>query len=782
MSFNDQEKNNEQILDFLIQLGISYLEKGEYDNSIEKFKMAIDLGEENAKVYLNLSKAYILREQFDEEAQQVFEKSLQFEPENAVLNIILSQLYLDAGREDELALNVFQRALNHNPQNAYAIRTRLIKIHFQHGNIEAARELMQQFTDHPEKISSFLPFYVINEWKHHGFDQVNQYLKKAINIRENPIFYRWLIVNLIQAKRQSLEPIEFSIDDLNLCDKYFKDVRSFDHLLDVYLYPTIERLLMKYSKKIDNISSNVLDEYEVFLAENALSNIWEKALNKKEELQANSIPEKGNIWKKLEPWSIYKKDKSLKNESWQDGKIEEIYNQAEALLIIRLKGITSYEISSLVSDSVAAISKAEQTFIGGFQSSDGIIMFWKDIDNPIRMAINFIQDQSSLHLTNLDNEIKCQFLIHKLSRSDKETENGIVNDLQIALSPFELEREMFFQDNHSFLWSDNSRFQIFITSAVKEKMNSDSQFSLEPIKQSEQHPLSYKIIQIYQLHWDDSLAKIRQNKIKEIGRFKLLKELSQNPIFTSFKAIDKYLERLVIVKILNPDFVKDNDKNSTAELFLREAKIFGKLSHPNVAMVYDIGKDQNFCYLAREYVEGEPLAIQKSIDNKINVARTLTIFYNIARTLSYSHEQNIFHGRLQPKNIFISNKDDIKLTDFQLASFASPLKKFLPPDLKDLTYFAPEQIINNRFNKLTDIFSLGIIMFDLLTDHNPFYDSDRDKIIDNILNKNPRPPSFFNSEIPAQLDRFILKALEKSPEKRLQSMTELEKALGKLNK
>jgi len=159
MNFSDQEKDNEQIVDLLYQLGITYLEKRDYDNSIAKFKKIIDLGEANAKVYLNLSKAYILKEQFDEEAQKIFEKSLQFEPENPVLNVILSQLYLTAGREDAHALHIYQNAIKHHPQNADEISAKLIKVSFQQGNIDVARDLMQQFIDTPAKISSFLPSF-----------------------------------------------------------------------------------------------------------------------------------------------------------------------------------------------------------------------------------------------------------------------------------------------------------------------------------------------------------------------------------------------------------------------------------------------------------------------------------------------------------------------------------------------------------------------------------------------------------------------------------------------
>lgn len=774
MNSSEPENYNENIVDLLIQLGITYLEKGDYDNSIDKFKKVIELGEANAKAYLNLSKAYILKEQFDNEAQQVFEKSLEFEPENSVLNVILSQIYLEAGREDKQAMKVFQVALKHNPENADAIRTKLIKTSFQQGNIDIARDLMQQSIDKPEKISTFLPFYVVNEWKHQGFNRVTQYLKKAIKAHGSTLFYRWLIVNFLQAEEQSLEPFALSVDDLNLCYNYLYEQNSFDQLLDIYLYPAIERMLLKHSKKLKEESSRDIEEYEVFLAENALANIWEKGINKITNSQHSFVPQEGSLWQKLKPWYVSENNNDLDSRDKKKEQIGEIYNQAETVMVMRLKGTASNEVNEALTKSLSAI---EKTFVSGFQSNDGFILFWKDINSPIRMAVNFIQNQSLENRSNLNKQDKIQFLVHKLSRRARDKEKNITNDLQVALSPFQLEREMFFQDNHSDQLEHNTRYQILVTSALKEKINGDSQFALEPIELSVPHPITEKSIQLFQLSWDDSLAKIKQGAIQEIGRFKLLNELNQNPVFSSFKAVDSFLDRLVVMKILNPYFKLDTNQNSTMEFFFQETKILGKLLHPNISLVYDIGNDQNFCFFAREYVEGIPLVVQKSINKKINVNKTLEIFHNIAQTLNFIHEQNIFHGKLQPNNIFVLNNNEIKLTDFQLPSFASPLRNFQAPSLKCLTYSAPEQIDNKAYDNLTDIFSLGVMMYEMLTDHNPFYDTDRDKIFDNMLNKNPQPPTSYNPELPDKLDHLILKTLEKSPGKRYQNIGELEKDL-----
>jgi tetratricopeptide (TPR) repeat protein/tRNA A-37 threonylcarbamoyl transferase component Bud32 len=779
MNFSDQEKDNEQIVDLLYQLGITYLEKRDYDNSIAKFKKIIDLGEANAKVYLNLSKAYILKEQFDEEAQKIFEKSLQFEPENPVLNVILSQLYLTAGREDAHALHIYQNAIKHHPQNADEISAKLIKVSFQQGNIDVARDLMQQFIDTPAKISSFLPLYIVNEWKHQGFDRVAQYLRHAIKTEENLSFYRWFVVNFLQAEKQSLEPFVLSHDDWNLCNNYLDSINAFDHLLDIYLYPAIERLLLKYSKRLNDPASNKIEEYEVFLAEDALSNIWGKALNKKNLSHNYSIPQQGGIWKKLKFWRVTGNEIEIDaaSEKEQLDNIHHIHHQAETLMVIRLIGTTTDDVTEVMSKSVSSVSAPEKTYVGGFKSSDGFLLFWKDVNSAINMVANFIQDHSMKEHFNADNNCKFQIIIHQLSKKGKNKEISIVNDLQTVLSIFQLEREMFFQDDHLGQWKSDSNYQLFVTSSLKEILKGNSQFSLEPVSLITQHPTSEQSLQIYELIWDDSLTKIKRSEIQEIGSFRLLRELHSNQVFSSYKAIDSFLDRLVIIKMLKPDFKIDNAQHSMSELFLQEAKFLGKLSHPNIALVYDIGNEQDFCFFAREYVEGVPLAVQRSINKKINVQRTLTICSNIAQTLKYLHNQNIFHGRLQPNNIFLLDNNDVKIADFQIASFAIPLKTYQTTSLKYLTYFAPEQIENKTFNSLTDIFSLGVMMYEMLTDHNPFYDDDRNKIFKNVLNKTPKPPTAYNSDLPKELDQLVLKAMNKSPKKRYKNIDELEKEL-----
>jgi len=779
MNVSEQENDSEQIIDLLFQLGVTYMEKGDYASSIEKFKKILELGEPGAKVYLNLSKVYILKEQFDEEAQEIFEKSLQFEPENPVLNVILGQIYLDADREDEQAFHVYQNALKHNPKNAEAISAKLIKATFKQGNIETARNFMQQFIDEPEKISTFLPLYIVNEWKHQGFERVAQYLKNIIKIEQSALFYRWLVVNFLQAEKQSLEPFVLSAEDLSFCNQYLENMNSCDQLLDIYLYPAIERLVLKYSKKVDEEPSSGVEEFEVFLAENAFTNIWEKALNQNDEVLNNLNVQEGRIWEKLKLWNSLQGSTSPEAEPVEDDadRIHEICNQSDTMMVLRLKGTHAQAVNEAMSQAISTVSDFDKNFVGGIESRDGFLLFWKDIDSPLQTAINFIHDRSLQGNLNSNNDEKFQFIIHKLSRRGKNRKRNLTYDLQTMLATFQLEREMFFQENQLDQWEADSNCQLLITSPIKKKIDGNTQFSFESVELSVQHPNMEKELELYKVTWNDSSSRIERGEIQEIGRFKLLKELHQNQVFSSFKAVDSFLDRLVVVKILRPDFSLNGDQNSTAKLFLQDAKFLGQITHPNIALVYDIGKDQDFCYIAREYVEGVPLTVQRSINQKINIHRTLKICLSLVQTLNSLHSQNIVHGRLQPNNIFVLNNHEVKIADFQVASLAIPIKNYQTPSLKYLTYFAPEQIEGEAYNKLTDIFSLGVIMYEMLTNHNPFYDEDRNKIFDNILNGNPEKLSSYNSELPKKLDKIVLKTLEKSPKKRCEDMGLVEKEL-----
>ncbi len=775
---------NQSIIDLLYQLAHAYLEKREYDNAIDKYKKLIGLGEENEKIYLNLSKAYILKEQFDQEAQKIFEKTLEYDAKNPVINIILSQLYLEADREDELAVSVFQNALKQNPQNADELITKLIKISFQQENYTVAEGLMQHLINSPEKMSSILPLYIGRQWQNQKFDQVSQLLKQLIDSQKSPSWYRWFMLNLLQTEQQLGKEFSISRDDLDVCLDYLNDADSCDRLLDVYLYPAIERFNASYAERIQQEESQPVQEYELFLLDNSFPNILEKGLNKQKTCRQAEVFRESDIWRKLKPWHINENGSIQESDSEKQSfsQFDSIHQHAQALMVIRVAGGTTMEMNEILRNVVATTTGDDNSFIHGFHSADGIILLWKDLNCSIRAALNFIKDgyvQSSLKSSS---DQQPQILIHNLVTKKGAKSKSVVENLQLTLSAFQLEKELFTHSNNGLLSGSNNGNQIFITATVAEQMNGDAQFTIKPTDIVAQHPVSKKNLKIFRMIWDDAIARMSRGEIKNIGKFNLIRELHSNELCSSFKAMDSLLERPVVIKILHSNASGSNDQDSIAKHFLQKAKILGKLMHHNIALIYDFGEEKDFCYIAREYVEGEPLKIQLSINQKINWLRTLKLCLSISQTLNIAHENNIFHCRLKLNNIFISMNNEVKITDFQVVPLTLPWKMCQEPSLKSLTYLSPEQINNESIDNRTDIFSLGVIMYELLTGHNPFGDDTSEKIMKNILKKNPDPVTTLNPDLPERLNEIVVKMMDKSPENRYNNLYELENQLNEIIK
>ncbi|MDZ7401518.1 MAG: protein kinase [candidate division KSB1 bacterium] len=770
----EKDQTNSKIIELLIELGKTYLERGDYGQAIEKFKTAIDLGANDAKVFLNLSKAYILKEQFDQEAQRVFEKSLEFEPENAVLNVILSQIYLKIDRRDDLAMRVFLTALKYNPNNADQIRLTLIKNSFEKGNIELARELMGQFQSDPDQAGQLLPFYIALEWKHQGFDRVTHYLKQLIKVQTNDAFYRWLLINFLQAQRQTSEHFQLSIEDLKLCLEFLERLPSLDRLVDIYLYPAIKQMLAEQSTKLAVPQPRPIDEFEIFLSENALNTIWEKGLNREESPQLPNLSTIGEIWNKMTPW-----DGASVLASLPGNQLELMHHEASVLQVLKLTDIPPQQVNQRLSETLNSISQTSNSFLGGFAAQDGYILFWKEPLSPVKLAVNFVQEIDSLSATEtLQGQIQC--LIHSRTAQQSKDRSSLVREIQLALAPLQLERELFAMTNHTNMKPDHPRIQILITSPLKEKLDQQANYQLEPITLPITESFDGTPLQVFELRWNDSFAKIRQGKIQQIGRFKLLNELNHNPVFLCFKAADVLLDRLVVLKLLNSEYNRNSQQEETLALFLSQAKALGKIAHPKIAMIYDIGLDQNFCFLAREYVEGIPLGVQRSMNKKINIRRTLEICLQICQALQFVHQKGVAHGRLQPNNIFLIGGDEIKITDFQLPSLARPLVDYAMSSLQSASYGAPEQIDSIGFDALCDVFSFGVIMYELFTNQHPFYDPDQSKTLERIRNIDPQPPSEINADLSPELDAIIFKAIEKAPQHRYQTMAAIEQELSKL--
>ncbi|MHB1331107.1 MAG: protein kinase domain-containing protein [Sulfuriferula sp.] len=263
------------------------------------------------------------------------------------------------------------------------------------------------------------------------------------------------------------------------------------------------------------------------------------------------------------------------------------------------------------------------------------------------------------------------------------------------------------------------------------------------------------------------------NKITEkLGRYEILSELGQGAMGVVYKAIDPLIGRTVAIKTINLDLSKSDEVNFE-ERFYREAKSAGSLNHPNIVTIHDIGKTDNIVYMAMEFLEGPSLKEVLDAHTAMPVQKIANIAAQIAHGLAYAHKNGVVHRDIKPANIVLVRGGVAKITDFGIAQMSSGSRTLAGTVLGSPKYMAPEQVKGQVVDGRSDLFSLAIVLYEMLTGESPFSDDNINTTMYRIVNDDPLPPKTLAPRIPEALNRIVIKALAKNPDERYQSAKEL---------
>ena len=263
----------------------------------------------------------------------------------------------------------------------------------------------------------------------------------------------------------------------------------------------------------------------------------------------------------------------------------------------------------------------------------------------------------------------------------------------------------------------------------------------------------------------------------KLGRYVIQSELGRGAMGVVYKATDSMLERMVAVKTVNMALERDGTDKFEAR-FYQEARAAGSLNHPNIVTIYDVGKAGDIAYIAMEFIEGEELRTLLGEGRPLPVEKAVSIAAQVAEGLSYAHQHGVVHRDIKPANIMVGPSGPAKITDFGIARMRSS---------GDLTqtgmmlgspkYMSPEQVIGKRADHRSDIFSLGIILYEMLTGSAPFNGDNVTALMYQIVNFIPPAPSVVNATVPQLLDYIVAKMLTKALEERYQSAQDVARDL-----
>ena len=261
--------------------------------------------------------------------------------------------------------------------------------------------------------------------------------------------------------------------------------------------------------------------------------------------------------------------------------------------------------------------------------------------------------------------------------------------------------------------------------------------------------------------------------ISTLGRYKIISEIGQGAMGVVYKAVDPIIDRTVAIKTINLNLSKAELEEYEAR-FQQEIKAAGRLNHPNIVTIYDVGKTEQVAYMAMEFLEGQELKDLITSGNLPSADQVVDIISQVADGLSFAHQQDIVHRDVKPSNIMVLKNNLAKITDFGIARLPnSAVKTMTGLILGSPRYMSPEQVIGKTIDARSDIFSLGVVLYEALTGVAPFDGDNVNAIMYATVNTTPPPPSAHNRSVPPMLDLIVAKAMAKLLEDRYQSIKEL---------
>ena len=277
---------------------------------------------------------------------------------------------------------------------------------------------------------------------------------------------------------------------------------------------------------------------------------------------------------------------------------------------------------------------------------------------------------------------------------------------------------------------------------------------------------------------------MRDNIPDKLGKYEVQGQIGRGSMGIVYLGYDPYVDRQVAIKVALSESLNDPESGERyRKMFFNEAHTAGMLTHPNIIGIHDAGVDGDHCYIVMEFVAGgQTLKDYCKVDNLLDLERVIEIVFKAAKALDYAHRQGVVHRDIKPSNILITSEQDIKIGDFSIAQInksdtteTQPLGMIGSP-----RYMSPEQLLEDFVTSQTDLFSLGVVMYELLTGQHPYYAENFSRLVTKVLNEEPPSMQSFRTELPDALEPIMRKTLAKNPDERYHIGLDLASDLSRL--
>jgi eukaryotic-like serine/threonine-protein kinase len=270
---------------------------------------------------------------------------------------------------------------------------------------------------------------------------------------------------------------------------------------------------------------------------------------------------------------------------------------------------------------------------------------------------------------------------------------------------------------------------------------------------------------------------------ERIGKYLIINEVGRGSTGTVYLSHDPYYGRDVAIKVYNLDTTGDEERaRVTRKMFLSEAHMVGMLQHPNILPIYDAGEENGHCYVVTEHVHGaRTLAAYCRPDNLLRVDDVVELVFKCAKALHYAHSRGVIHRDIKPSNIMLTQSSDVRIIDFGIALVADSDISRIEGIAGSPSYMSPEQVQSLELTNASDLYSLGAVMYELLTGNRPFRAGSLAKLLHQIVYATPPPIHTLREDVPEELEVVVATAMQKDPKNRQKSGLDLAAELTRVH-
>ncbi len=760
MAQTDLQTKNQKIKQLLTTLSKAYLQRKQYAEALEKLEQLGKLGEDSAEFYFDMAIAHIGLDRADENALSLYEKTLEKNPDSRALKIGLATIFLEHEVTAPFALRVCEEVADMNLENEQRLRLFLKKAYSETGHEAKVVEHEQRviFKSNNEKA---IRTYLEKLWWKGLFDEALSALENAPGQNGDQHRFQREIALTHAYKLLYSGQVADRQETIDLLQQALEAIRPENTMAELRSWLLL-RSRLDFAAEPQKPKRDELEEYQFILGEVSLDELLKQPSEYLGLAEDEESAEPGNVFSDLlaRLKSPVPANGTLSETmDWEIVFFAQIFTHGAEKVPEKLINL----VTSHLAESAGAIVR---------QIGSGFISLSA---NP-------------LELTRTVNE-----LLHHLdeynARVAEVNRVSLVGGLLIDTIPARDDVPRAFDKlvtgSHLLRHAElNASAEIgaglVYLSAGDDFLEMLRKNDIITVSKGEPDILPGRPQACCELIWSGPLGDIRDDGTYKINRFLIEKNLAKHNTCASYLAFDKQLARKVLARVmfLNESIAIVDDAQKKNRL-LEQIRAIGRLNHPNIANLYDMGEHKNMFYFVREFVDGKKI-LEAELDTEKRDEAILSILQKIVRALLHAQQNGVFHHNLKPDNIWLNDAQEIKLTDFSCPGFTldPAATRVLFPG--QWWYLAPERLAGEPGDSRSDIYSIGIIAYELLSGTHPYTTTGSIKSPKDIVRTRVKDLKELLGEDGEVWNDVVMKAMAPDPEHRFANLAALDLELRKL--